>query len=73
MVLVDLDDGPWDECWNCGGEGYICDCLDEIGCVDPENGCDLCMRGCSVCNGKGGWPEPENVAPPSLDGGAEGK
>lgn len=37
--LADLDG----ECWNCGGEGYTYMCQDEIGCVDPEGGCDLCM------------------------------
>jgi len=43
----DYDDGP---CWNCGGEGVVYNCLDEIGCIDPEGGCDLCERRCDVCN-----------------------
>lgn len=38
------------DCWNCGGEGYVYNCQDEIGCVDPESGCDLCMRRCELCN-----------------------
>jgi hypothetical protein len=41
-----------EECWECGGEGYTYMCQDEIGCVDPESGCDLCRRRCWVCNSK---------------------
>ena len=39
-----------DDCPNCGGEGYVYSCQDEIGCIDPEGGCDLCMRRCDWCN-----------------------
>lgn len=38
-----------EQCWNCGGEGYVYNCQDEIGCIDPEGGCDLCMRHCPIC------------------------
>lgn len=48
----DFDD-EGDECWNCGGEGYYCDCFDEWACVDPDGGCDECTRTCGVCKGKG--------------------
>ena len=41
-----------EECWNCGGEGYVYNCVDEIGCVDPEGGCDFCMHRCDVCSPK---------------------
>ncbi len=47
---IDHDMGLDDECWNCGGEGYIYNCIEEYACVDPESGCDLCMRRCDVCN-----------------------
>lgn len=47
------------ECWACGGEGTVADCEDDIGCVDPESGCDLCMRRCDVCGGKGSWEREE--------------
>ena len=42
-----LDD---ETCPNCGGEGYVYDCFEEYACVDPESGCDLCMRRCDWCN-----------------------
>jgi hypothetical protein len=47
---IDAEMGLDDDCWQCGGEGYIFVCQDEIGCIDPENGCDLCQRRCDVCN-----------------------
>ncbi len=43
----EYDDG---DCWQCGGEGYVANCQDEIGCVDPESGCDFCTRRCNICN-----------------------
>lgn len=51
----DLDEG----CWNCDGEGYVYLCVEEYACVDPEGGCDYCMRRCYVCNPK---PEAEGRA-----------
>jgi hypothetical protein len=55
-------DGPWTDCWNCGGEGAVSSCPTEYACMDPEGGCDLCKRRCDICKGKGGWltnePEP---------------
>ena len=38
-----------EDCPNCGGEGVIYMCLDEIGCLYPEEGCDLCERPCDWC------------------------
>jgi hypothetical protein len=49
-VSDEHDDFIGGDCPNCGGEGYIYCCEDEIGCVDPEGGCDLCMRRCDWCN-----------------------
>lgn len=43
------DDFDQDVCWNCGGEGFVADCFEEYACVDPESGCDLCMRRCDIC------------------------
>jgi hypothetical protein len=37
-----------DECWNCGGEGEICDCIDGL-CEDAESGCADCARPCAEC------------------------
>lgn len=45
-----------DECWNCGGEGYVHDCIDGF-CLDAEYGCDLCTYRCDVCNPK---PAPKD-------------
>lgn len=46
----DFDDFEMDCCSNCGGEGYVADCFEEYACVDPESGCELCMRRCDFCN-----------------------
>jgi hypothetical protein len=43
-------DGNDEPCWNCGGEGFVANCFDEIACMYPEDGCDLCMRRCEYCN-----------------------
>jgi len=43
------DPDDTDCCPNCGGDGVVYMCLDEIGCVDPESGCDLCERRCDWC------------------------
>ena len=54
MKPDDLDFYEYDEvCLECGGEGFVYDCHDEAGCPHPEEGCDLCMRRCDCCNGKG--------------------
>lgn len=39
-----------DDCPNCGGEGFYYSCDEEFACIDPEGGCDLCMRRCDWCN-----------------------
>lgn len=54
----DMDDDG--DCPNCGGEGVIYCCMDEIGCIDPEGGCDLCERRCVWCNPKKPLPPPPN-------------
>jgi hypothetical protein len=45
----DYDDPGDDYCPNCGGEGWIACCFEEWACVDPESGCDECMRRCDWC------------------------
>jgi len=52
------DDLAQDECWQCGGEGYVSSCFEEYACIDPEGGCDLCMRRCDVCNPRQVKPTP---------------
>ncbi len=58
--LPDFDDEYDGDCPNCGGEGVIYMCLDEIGCIDPEDGCDMCARRCD-------WCQPRR---PTTEGGA---
>ncbi|MCJ8518976.1 fructose/tagatose bisphosphate aldolase [Pseudorhizobium tarimense] len=61
------DHGPYfidddsEDCWNCGGEGFVSECIDGC-CEDAESGCDLCTRRCDICN-----PAP---APSSTTGEA---
>lgn len=42
------DDYPDDDCPNCGGVGFVYDCIDGC-CEDAESGCDLCERRCDWC------------------------
>lgn len=44
----DYDDDS--DCANCGGTGYVANCYSDYACVDPEEGCDQCMRRCDWCN-----------------------
>lgn len=48
-------------CWQCGGEGFVADCFEEWACVDPDYGCDLCLRRCDVCRPRS--PTPETPKP----------
>lgn len=56
----EVDHDPyWDydeyenECWNCGGEGFVASCFSEYACMYPDEGCDLCTRRCDVCKPAG--------------------
>lgn len=53
----DLDD----TCPNCGGEGYVSACFEEFACVDPDEGCDQCMRRCDWCNPRKPTVPPNEV------------
>lgn len=44
------DDYEANGCYECGGEGFVSDCVEEWACVDPEYGCDYCTRPCPLCN-----------------------
>lgn len=47
---IDHELNPSDEeCGNCGGDGYIASCHEEWACLDPESGCEDCMRRCPEC------------------------
>lgn len=45
-VCFDYDEN---ECWNCGGEGFVSNCFSEYACIYPDEGCDECTRPCDVC------------------------
>jgi hypothetical protein len=51
MSDIDYDDGlDGGECWNCGGEGRVNDCIDGC-CVDTDDiYCSYCSKRCDVCN-----------------------
>lgn len=38
-----------DDCPQCGGSGFIFDCIDGQ-CLDAEIGCDLCTQRCDYCS-----------------------
>lgn len=66
-------DGPWTDCWQCGGDGFVADCWEEFACVDPEGGCDECVTACDICHGAGGWSAedpPFALASPTEKGGS---
>ncbi len=46
-----------DGCYECGGEGFVSDCVEEWACIDPEYGCDYCTRRCPLCNA----PNPKDT------------
>ena len=55
----------WNECWNCGGEGFSHhDCGEDVcPCLHPE---DNVL--CDICEGDGGWwdedeEETDNTPP----------
>lgn len=60
QTMPDDDDFVESECFNCGGDGVVFDCIDGF-CEDFDIGCDLCTRRCDVC-------QPRR---PTLDRGSE--
>lgn len=49
----DWEDGEWENCWDCGGDGHFHDCGDDTCCcLHPE--IDELVT-CSTCEGSGGW------------------
>jgi hypothetical protein len=51
MSDMDYDDHlDGGECWNCGGEGRVNDCIDGC-CVDTDDiYCSYCSKRCDICN-----------------------
>lgn len=55
-AAADYDDLHWIGCWKCHGEGDLEDCFEDICvCLNPP----CCWTRCDVCEGKGGWRDPE--------------
>lgn len=61
-----FEDMDWDECPDCGGEGfsdYECECEaieDTCFCAVPT------PRRCPTCRGKGGWPVDHSAEDQAL-------
>lgn len=37
MNAAEMPDwAPFVDCWQCGGEGFVSNCVEEWACVDPE-------------------------------------
>lgn len=56
--VATFDDDLDNDCSNCGGTGFVACCHTEYACVDPEGGCDDCMRRCDWCNVSKRGPSP---------------
>ena len=52
-AAVDDQDYDYDDdgdCWNCGGEGRVNDCIDGC-CVEQDDPwCPYCSKRCDICN-----------------------
>ena len=59
-MLADRE--PTEDCWDCGGDGFVFDCFDGL-CAEAEIGCDDCTKTCSICCGTGVLPLPAPVSP----------
>lgn len=63
----DQDDPYWEydenDCWNCGGEGYVYGCSWDWQCdtYDEGEGTCLCMRLCHICNPPKPNPELQKI------------
>jgi hypothetical protein len=69
--IDDYDDSRDDDCWQCGGEGWIADCFDDL-CVNAEDGCELCMCRCDICNVRPSQPSPNPSSPSGISREDEG-
>lgn len=59
------DDDP-NDCYECGGEGFVSNCVEEWACLDPEYGCDYCTRPCPLCHPPKRNPELDAVLSEAL-------
>jgi len=48
--MSDIHEYDDDDCWNCGGEGRVNDCIDGC-CIDQDDiYCPYCSKRCDICN-----------------------
>ena len=57
----DYCDDIEDQCWNCGGDGFVASCFTEYACMYPDDGCDECLRRCDVCQPRKPTPEIQQL------------
>ena len=65
-IAYDMDFDEDVGCYECGGEGFVSDCVEEWACVDPEYGCDYCTRRCPLCHPPKRNPELDAVLSDAL-------
>lgn len=75
MSGEDIDDYDFDyddnECWNCGGEGFVSICFTEYACIYPDEGCNECTRRCDVCQPRKPDPALQQVLADALNAGPQ--
>lgn len=71
-IMADFDDDFDDQCYECGGEGFVSSCFSEYACLYPEDGCDLCTRRCDVCSPQRRDSDGSGEAGETRSGSTEG-
>jgi len=64
-AIDEYDDEP-NDCYECGGEGFVSNCVEEWACLDPEYGCDYCTRRCPLCHPAKRDPQLDTVLAEAL-------
>lgn len=60
-----------DDCWQCGGEGRVNDCVDGC-CVDTDDiYCAWCSHPCDICSPVKPNPELQEVLQEAIEKSAE--
>lgn len=62
--LIELADEQ--DCWNCGGEGYVYGCSWDWQCSTWDGDSCLCTRRCDICNPPKPNPELQAVLTDAL-------
>lgn len=60
-----------EECWNCGGEGRVNNCIDGC-CIDTDDiYCEYCSHPCDVCSPRKPNPELQEALREALEKAVE--